>query len=316
MIIKVILSRLATAIITLLAVSIIIFGAIEVLPGDIATRVIGRHATQEQKDEFRRMRHLDDPVYQRYGRWLGSVVQGNFGSSLVNEYEVAGVVWPKVKNTLLLASYAFLLYIPMSMILGVLGAVFRDGPIDTFVSGITLIGLSIPEFVMGTLLLYAFAVKLHVFPVMSVINKAENTTAAIRMMTLPAFTLAVAMAVYAIRMLRDNLIEVLDSEYIRMATLKGMPLAAVVMKHALPNALIPALNVTALNLAYLIGGVVVVEKVFAFPGIGTLLVDSVFLRDAPVIEAAALLISGAYVMANLVADIVTILLNPRLRTAK
>lgn len=314
MILRVFLTRIVTAFLTLLAVSVIIFAAVEVLPGDIAARVIGRHATEEMKENYRKMRGLDRPVYERYGRWLLGAVQGDFGDSLVNEYGVTDIVWPKLKNTLFLAAYAFVIYIPVALILGSLGAVFREGPVDTGVSLATLIGLSIPEFVMGTLLLVVFSLKLRIFPVLSVVNMAESFGDALRLMTLPAVTLAIAMAVYAIRMLRDNLIEVLDSEYIRMATLKGLPPFKVVSKHALPNALIPALNVTALNLAYLIGGVVVVEKVFAFPGIGTVLIDAVFHRDAPVIEAAALIISAVYIFANLIADILTILLNPRLRT--
>jgi peptide/nickel transport system permease protein len=315
-VVRVLLSRVLWALVTLIAVSFLIFMALEILPGDIAARVLGRFATEDIKAEFRTMRGLDRPTFERYGEWLVGVVQGDFGDSLVNEYKVTDVVLPKLGNTLLLALYAFILYIPLTIILGSLSAVFREGFIDTLVSGFTLISLSIPEFVMGTLLLFVFAVSIPAFPVMSVINMAKGTGDAIRMMTLPAVTLAIAMAVYAIRMLRDNLIEILDSEYIRMATLKGVPMRWVVLRHALPNALVPALNVTALNLAYLIGGVVVVEKVFAFPGIGTLLIDAVFLRDAPVVEASALIVSAVYVVANLFADVMTVALNPRLRTAK
>jgi peptide/nickel transport system permease protein len=315
-IVRVLVSRVLWALVTLIAVSFLIFVAIEILPGDIAARVLGRFATEDMKVEFRRMRGLDRPMFPRYGEWMIGMAQGDFGDSLVNEYKVSDVVMPKLKNTLLLALYAFILYIPLAIILGSLSAVFREGIIDTLVSGFTLICLSIPEFVMGTLLLFAFAVSIDLFPVMSVINMADSAGEAVHMMTLPAVTLAIAMAVYAIRMLRDNLIEVLDSDYIRMATLKGVPLRWVVIRHALPNALVPALNVTALNLAYLIGGVVVVEKVFAFPGIGTLLIDAVFLRDAPVVEACALIVSAVYVIANLIADVMTVALNPRLRTAK
>jgi peptide/nickel transport system permease protein len=180
---------------------------------------------------------------------------------------------------------------------------------------LTLVGLSAPEFVLATILLLFFAVSLPLFPVISVIETAKTLPDILRTLTLPAVTLAIAMGVYAIRMLRDNLIEVLDSEYVRMATLKGLPRHRVVFWHALPNALVPALNVTALNLAYLIGGVVVVERVFAYNGIGSLLVDSIFLRDAPLIEAAALLVSAIYIGANLLADVMAIVLNPRLRTA-
>jgi len=193
--------------------------------------------------------------------------------------------------------------------------VFRDRPVDTAISLLTLVGLSIPEFALATLLLIAFAVSVPIFPVLSVIALARTPVEVVRALTLPAVTLAVAMSVYAIRMLRDNLIEVLDSEYVRMATLKGVPRYRVILWHALPNALGPALNVTALNLAYLIGGVVVVERVFSYDGIGSLLVESVFLRDAPLIEATALVVSAVYILANLFADVTAMLLNPRLRTA-
>ncbi|MGB7297145.1 MAG: ABC transporter permease, partial [Candidatus Aminicenantales bacterium] len=174
--------------------------------------------------------------------------------------------------------------------------------------------LSMPEFVSGTILLILFAVMIPAFPVMSLIERAKTPVDMIRQLALPAITLTIVMAVYAIRMLRDNLIEVLDSEYIRMAELKGLPRRYVVIRHALPNAIIPALNVTALNLAYLIGGVVLVERVFSYPGLGSLLVDSILLRDVPVIEAVVLLVSAIYIFTNLFADVMAIVLNPRLRS--
>jgi peptide/nickel transport system permease protein len=170
-----------------------------------------------------------------------------------------------------------------------------------------------PEFVSGTILLLLFAVAIPIFPVMSLVDQAKTPVALLRTLFLPATTLMIIMAVYAIRMLRDNLIEVLDSEYVRMATLKGLSRVKVVFRHALPNAIVPALNVTALNLAYLIGGVVLVERVFAYPGLGSLLVDAILLRDAPVIEAIVLLVSAIYILTNLFADLMAILLNPRLR---
>jgi peptide/nickel transport system permease protein len=315
MILKLILSRIATGLLTLLAVSCIIFVATEILPGDVAARALGRFATDEAKQIFRQQLNLDRPVPERYVIWLGRAVRGDFGRSIINQLPVSRVVSPKVVNTFTLAVYAFVLYVPLSVALAAFAAVFRDRPIDAAISVLTLVGLSIPEFVLATILLILFAVNWRIFPVLSVIETANTLPEIIRTLTLPAVTLAVAMSVYAIRMLRDNLIEVLDSEYIRMATLKGLPRYRVVLRHALPNALVPALNVTALNLAYLIGGVVVVERVFSINGIGSLLVESIFLRDAPLIEATALLVSAVYILANLFADVMAILLNPRLRTA-
>jgi peptide/nickel transport system permease protein len=315
MILKLILSRMATGLLTLLAVSCIIFVTTEILPGDVAARALGRFATEEAKRIFRQQLNLDRPVPERYVIWLGRAVRGDFGRSIVSQLPVGRVVGPKVVHTFILAVYALILYVPLSAALAAFAAVFRDRPIDAAISVLTLVGLSIPEFVLATILLILFAVNWRIFPVLSVIETAKTLPEIIRTLTLPAVTLAVAMSVYAIRMLRDNLIEVLDSEYIRMATLKGLPRYRVVLRHALPNALVPALNVTALNLAYLIGGVVVVERVFLINGIGSLLVESVFLRDAPLIEATALLVSAVYILANLFADVMAILLNPRLRTA-
>ena len=315
MILKLILSRIATGLLTLLAVSFIIFVATEILPGDVAARALGRFATEEAKQIFRQQLHLDRPIPERYLTWLGGVVRGRFGKSIVNQIDVNSVVGPKLAHTFVLAAYALVLYVPMSLLLATFAAVFRDRPVDTAISLLTLVGLSIPEFALATLLLIAFAVSVPIFPVLSVIALARTPTEVVRALTLPAVTLAIAMSVYAIRMLRDNLIEVLDSEYVRMAALKGVPWYRVILWHALPNALGPALNVTALNLAYLIGGVVVVERVFSYDGIGSLLVESVFLRDAPLIEATALVVSAVYILANLFADVVAMLLNPRLRTA-
>lgn len=315
MIARLIVARLALAALTLLVVSAFIFWTAEVLPGDVALRVLGRETTEEQRQAFRQRLHLDWPVYARYGLWLQGALRGDFGTALTSQRPVAEVIALPLRNTLVLGLYAFLLYIPISLVLATLGALFRDRPLDAAISLFTLVGLALPEFVLGTGLLLLLAVVLPLFPAMSLVDPNASPLDALRAITLPAITLAIAMAVYAIRMLRDNLIEVLDSDYVRMAVLNGLPRARVVLRHALPNALVPALNVTALNLAYLIGGVVVVERVFAYPGLGSLLVDAISLRDATVIEAAALVVSAVYILANLFADVMAILLNPRLRTS-
>ncbi len=312
---RMIFSRLVLAAVTLIAVSALIFWTAEVLPGDIAVRVLGRESTEQARQAFREKLHLDRPVYQRYLIWLGGVVKADFGRSLTNDRQVIEIVSPRLRNTLIVGLAAFLLYLPVTLLLASLAATHRDRPIDGIISIVTLIGLSMPEFVSGTILLFIFAVRLPFFPVMSLIERAKTPVEILRTLALPAVTLMIIMAVYAIRMLRDNLIEVLDSEYVRMAELKGLPRRQVILRHALPNAVIPALNVTALNLAYLIGGVVLVERVFSYPGLGSLLVDSILLRDVPVIEAVALLVAAIYILSNLFADVMTILLNPRLRTA-
>jgi peptide/nickel transport system permease protein len=315
MLLRLIITRLGLAIMTLLAVSIIIFWVTEILPGDIAARVLGREATEAAKEAFRERLNLDKPAPERYLIWLEGAVRFDFGKALASQRSINDVVLPRMKNTFFLAAYALILYLPVTIILSTIAAIKRERFADNAISLFTLIGLALPEFVIGTTLIYLFAVNIPLFPVMSQVQTAKTPLEAIRMTTLPAITLMIVMAVYSIRMLRDNLIDVLESEYIRMATLKGLPRWRVVIFHALPNSLVPALNTMALNLAYLIGGVVIVEQVFVYPGMGTLLVESVYLRDAPVIEAIALMVSAIYIFANLFADVMGIVLNPKLRTS-
>ncbi len=315
MILRLIVQRLALAVGTLLVVSAIVFFFTSVLPGDIAERVLGRESSAQQRQIFRKHLNLDDPVWKRYGVWIGDVARGDLGRSLVNNETVTATIGSSAKNTLFLSVFAFVLYFPVTLILATLAALFKGKLPDSLISVVTLVGLSLPEFVLGTLLIFGFAVQLSVAPALSIVNPGDGLFTRLHATVLPAVTLMVAMAVYAIRMLRDNLIDVLDSEYVRMATLKGVPRWRVVARHALPNAVGPALNVTALNLTYLIGGVVVVESVFSYPGLGKMLVDSISVRDVPVVEATALLASAVYIIANLVADVLAMVLNPRLRTA-
>lgn len=315
MILRVVALRVLLALVTLLAVSVFIFWATDILPGDIAARVLGRESSQEARAAFREERGLNRPAPERYLNWLGGALRGDFGASLVNDRPIADVIFPRLSNTLTLALYAFLLYVPFTLVLSIISAVYHDRLPDHVISVFNLIGLSLPEFVIGTVLIYVFAVTLDAFPVMAQIQRAKDLGDVIRSTTLPAMTLALVMGVYSIRMLRDSLIEVLNSEYVRMCLLKGLPRYRVIFFHALPNAIVPALNTMALNLAYLIGGVVVVEQVFAFQGLGTLLVESVNLRDAPSIEAVALIVSAIYIAANVFADVMAIVLNPRLRNS-
>lgn len=314
MIPKLIAQRLVFAVGTLLVVSILVFFFTSVLPGDIAERVLGRESTAQQRQIFREHLHLDRPVYDRYATWIAGVAHGDLGKSLVNDESVTSTIGPPARNTLFLSLFAFVLYIPLTLFGAVIAALFRGKLPDSGISLVTLVGLSLPEFVLGTLLIYVFSVKLSWAPALSIVNPGDGFFTKLHETVLPAFTLATAMAVYAIRMLRDNLIEVLDSEYVRMATLKGVPRWRVVLRHALPNSLGPALNVTALNLTYLIGGVVVVEVVFSYPGLGKTLVDAISVRDVPIVEVTALLASAVYIGANLVADVLALAFNPRLRT--
>jgi peptide/nickel transport system permease protein len=305
--------RILLSILTLLLISVIIFAVIEVLPGDVATRILGRDATPQALAQLRETLHLDDPAYLRYFRWLSGIVQGDFGNALTSSRPITDILRPRLFNTMLLSVYAFLIYVPLSLIPALIQASQRDRRTDHFISVINLIFLSIPDFLLGTLLLVTFCVFFPLFPAISMLDDSPSVQQYLRAMTLPAITLAIAMAIPAVRMLRDNLIEVLDSEYVRMAEMKGLPKRAILLRHALPNALVPTLNITAINLGYLIGGVVIIEKVFSYPGFGRLLVDSLQLRDVPLIEATVMVSAAAYVGANLIADLGSILLNPRLR---
>lgn len=311
---KLVIRRSLMSIVTLLLVSVIIFSMLEVLPGDVASRILGRDATPETLEQLRTELGLDKPAPVRYLTWLGGLVTGDMGQSLASSRPVSEILAPRIFNTVLLSAYAFLIYLPLTIVPALLQALNRDRAVDHGFSVITLVLLSVPDFLLATILLLAFVVMIPLLPAISLVDQSSSAWEYFRAMTLPALTLAIVMAVYAVRMLRDNLIEVLDSDYIRMAELKGLSRRRVLLRHALPNALVPTLNVTALNLAYLVGGVVVVEKVFSYPGFGSLLVDSLQLRDLPVIEATVMISAFVYVVANLIADVAAILLNPRLRT--
>ena len=310
-----VIRRILLSVATLLLVSLIVFSILEVLPGDVATRILGRDATPESLELLRNQLGLGRPAAVRYFGWLGGLLTGDFGSSLASSRPIADILGPRIFNTVLLSLFAFVLYIPFTLVPAIIQALTRDRGPDHALSVVTLVLLSMPDFLLATILLLAFVLWIPVLPAISLVDASSSVAEYLRAMTLPAVTLAIVMAVYAVRMLRDNLIEVLDSDYVRMAELKGLSRSRVLLRHALPNALVPTLNVTALNLAYLIGGVVVVERVFTYPGFGTLLIDSLQLRDLPVIEATVMIAALVYVSANLVADVAAILLNPKLRTS-
>lgn len=314
-IIGLVAGRILLSVLTLLIVSLIVFAVLEVLPGDVASRILGRDATPEALELLRAKLGLNDPAPVRYLHWLAGLLSGDFGQSLVSSRPVTDILAPRIYNTVLLSAYAFLLYLPLTVLPALIQAIRRDRPVDHALSIVTLVLLSMPDFLLATILLFTFVVLVPILPAISLVDHSSSALDYLRAMTLPALTLAIVMAVYAVRMLRDNLIEVLDSDYVRMAELKGLSAKRVLLRHALPNALVPTLNVTALNLAYLVGGVVVVEKVFSYPGFGSLLVDSLQLRDLPVIETTVMIAALVYVGANLIADIAAVLLNPRLRTA-
>lgn len=312
---KLVGGRLLTSIFTLLLVSVLVFLMLEVLPGDVATRILGRGALPDAVELLRQKLHLDDPAILRYGRWLFSILSGDLGNSLVSNRPIADILTPRIMNTAYLSICAFVLYVPLTLIPAMIQALNRDRAIDHSLSAITLLLLSMPDFLLATILLIIFVVAFPILPPVSLVDGNSSPLEFFRAMALPALTLAIAMSGFAIRMLRDNLIEVLESDYIRMAQLRGLSRWSILLRHALPNAAAPTLTVTALNLAYLVGGVVVVEKVFGFPGFGSLLVDSIQLRDLPLIEITIMTAAAVYIAANLIADVASVLLNPKLREA-
>lgn len=313
-ILRLVIARVCLSIFTLLLVSILIFLILEALPGDIASRILGRDATQKALEVLRQQMHLDQPAWSRYLTWLTDLLHGNLGASLATGRPIADVLAPRIVNTLLLSSLAFTFYVVLAIVPAVVQATRRGSIADNVISFITLLLLSLPDFLLATILLFVFAVALPILPALSTISETSSWASTLRAMVLPAVTLAIMMAVYAIRVLRDSLIEVLRSDYVRLAELKGLKPRAVLWRHALPNAIVPALNVTALNLGFLIGGVVIVERVFSYPGFGTLLIDALQLRDIPLIKATVMISAAVYIAANLLADLGATLLQPRLRT--
>ena len=301
---------------TLLLVSVLVFAATQAMPGDTASAILGRAATPERLAVVREQLGLNRPLATQYFTWLGGIVRGDPGNSLVGtEQPVRQLLGPRVMNTLALVVAAALLSFPLSILIGSLSGLFRDRWFDSSVSVGSLAVAALPEFVLGLLLILLLAVNvLHVFPAVSMVNPQLSIWSQMNNLWLPALTLGLACVPYIVRMLRGSMIEVLESEYVQMARLKGIRERLVLQRHALPNAIIPLIQVIALNLAWLAGGVVTVEYLFNYPGIGSALVDAVRNRDVPLIQAIVLLIAAVYVVLNLTADIVTILISPRLRT--
>ncbi|MCZ7661508.1 MAG: ABC transporter permease [Thermoleophilia bacterium] len=313
---KLILMRFGLGALTLFLVSVVVFAATQALPGDTARAILGKDATPQRLELLRQQLGLDKPVPQQYWEWLSGVAQGDLGDSLVQQgMSVTSLLRDRVKNSAALVLIAALVSVPFSIIIGALSAVWRDSKFDMTASVGNLTLAALPEFVIGIGLVLVFATNVFkVLPAVSRLDPSVSMFRQLHLLILPALTLTLAVAPYISRILRASMIEVLESEYVMMARLKGLSNHLVLWRHALPNAIVPTLQVIALNLAWLAGGVVVVEYLFGFPGIGQALVDAVANRDLPMIQALCLLIAGVYVVLNLMADLGTILVSPRLRT--
>ena len=304
--------RLGLGLIILLVISIIIFFMVELLPGDIAQAVLGQGATEENLAALREQMGLNKPAVVRYLDWLSGAVLLDFGTSIVTGAPVVETIGTRFMNTLFLAAYAAVIAVPISIILGVLVALLRNTIFDRAANVVTLSFISSPEFFLGYILILYFAVKWQMFPAISSLSDNMTFLELLERTFLPALTLVLVVMAHMMRMTRAAIINLLASPYIEMARLKGMPPMRIIVKHALPNALAPIINVVALNLAYLITGVVVVEVVFVYPGVGQRMVDSVASRDMPVVQGIALVFAAAYVLLNLTADVLATLSNPRL----
>ncbi len=306
-----VLGRLGLGLVTLLVVSVLIFGATELLPGDLAQEILGQSATPETVAALRRDLGLDQPAPLRYLDWLGGVARGDFGASLANGRPVSELIGQRLGNTLFLAAYAAAIAVPLSLALGLLAALWRNSAFDRSVNALALGAISFPEFFVAYILIFWLA-QAGLFPSLSRIDAGLGLGERLYRSFLPALTLTLVVTAHMMRMTRAAIINLLAQPYIEMARLKGIRPARVILRHALPNALAPILNVVALNLAYLITGVVVVEVVFVYPGLGQLMVNSVSKRDLPVVQAVALIFAAAYVLLNLAADVISTLSNPRL----
>ena len=326
-VLTIILQRLALGVITILIVSIVIFTAVNLLPGDFAQSILGQGATPEAVKSIREDLGLDQGPVVRYLGWLGGMLTGDLGTSFAQlmfqtnmggagDVTVVDQIAPRLANTLFLAGVTAMIAVPIAVTLGVLAALYRNTVFDRAANVLTLSSISSPEFFMAYILILVLAVLNPILPSLSNIYDGMPFSERLEKTLLPALTLTLVVTAHMMRMTRAAIINLLASPYIEMARLKGMSPIRVIVKHALPNALAPIINVIALNLAYLITGVVVVEVVFVYPGIGQLFVDSVKIRDIPVVQACCLIFAAAYILLNLTADVLSILSNPRLRHPK
>lgn len=305
--------RLLYGLVTLFILLTAIFFATALLPGDLAQIVLGREASDEALDAFRRSRGIDQPLYIQYFRWLGGLVQGDLGQSLITGTPISQLAVDRLGNTLFLAAYAAAMAVPVALLLGVLSALYRNSLLDRALNIGTLVSISFPDFFVAYLLILFATILFPVFPSVSTLQPDMDFGDRLYITFLPAFTLSLFVMAHVVRMTRAAIIDILSRDYIEMADLKGMRKARIVVRHALPNAWAPIVNVIAFNLAYLILGVVVVEVVFAYPGLGGLMVDSVARRDIPMVQSACLFFACTYIVINLVADLIAIASNPRLR---
>ena len=309
-----IFKRFVLGLITLFIVSLITFIGVEILPGDACTSYLEREAFGEALAACIKRLGLDVPAHERYLSWAFNAIQGDFGYSLSGQMQINEVLGPRVKNSLVLASAAIIIGIPLALILGIITALWRDKMPDIIISTVAIFSMTIPEFISATLLILIVAIWLEWLPGIVIVPTDVTFFELLPNIILPVIAIAMIMTAHMARMVRSSVIQVMASDYIQMAILKGVPYWKMVFKHVLPNALLPAINVVALTIAWLLGGVVVTEVVFNYPGLGRLVIESISNRDLPVVQALGIILASIYVSINFIADLLTLMLNPRLKT--
>jgi peptide/nickel transport system permease protein len=310
-----VIGRILAGIPIIIALTVLVFMATQALPGDAAVSYLANTATPERLAAIRAQLNLDDPLWVQYFSWASNALRLDFGMTLTGETSVSAILSERIQNTLILMASSGIVAIPLSIVIGVYAAVRRGKAFDNVSSLFTLILAALPEFVVAIFVVFLLATNVfQIFPAISFVEPGTLAWADPASLVLPSLTLILAVTPYVSRIMRGSMIEVMESEYIQMARLKGLSERTVILRHALPNAIAPTIQVIALQLAWLAGGVVVVEAVFAYPGIGTVMIDSVKARDLPIVQAITLMIAALYVVLNIIADIGTILSTPRLRT--
>ncbi|MDQ0422430.1 peptide/nickel transport system permease protein [Peteryoungia aggregata LMG 23059] len=308
-----VLGRLSVTLLTLLIVSFVVFGATLLLPGDVVEILLGQAATPEAVAGLREAMHLDSPALVRYGQWLLGMVQGDFGISYANNMPIADMIGGRLANTLRLAAVTTAIAVPLALFLGITTAMYRGSAYDRMVTTAVVSVISVPEFLIATFAVLVFAVWLRWLPALSLANDVQSFGQLLKVFAMPVITLTCVISAQMIRMTRAAVIDALKMPYVEMALLKGASRARMVLRHALPNAIGPIANAIALSLSYLLGGVIIVETIFNYPGIAKLMVDAVSTRDLPLIQSCAMIFCFGFLLLITIADIIAILSNPRLR---
>ena len=307
--------RIGLIVTTLFVVSIAIFGITEALPGDAAERRLGRFVTEENLKSLRGELGIDRPAVVQYVDWVGGVVRGDFGESFNQRRPVTDIVRPRLLNSIYLAVFGALIAFPLAILSGIWAGVRPNRIVDRVVSAVGFVGISLPEFVTGLLLMIILSSTLNLLPTTSIVPPGESPLTKPEILILPTLTLTGVLFAYIMRMTRANVIEVMESPYVRSAVLKGLPMRRVILRHVVQNAMLPTVTIVAATAGWLLGGLIIVENVFAYPGLGQLLLASISTLDIPLLQACAMIIAATYAISNLLADLSYGVLDPRIRLA-